>query len=62
MKYAILLIKFNGKKIEKQYTIATAATEPEALRTSQYYSKLYQSKGLYNVLTKPTHIVTYKAI
>ena len=62
MKYAILLIKLKGSAIEKEYTIATAATEPEALKTSQYYSKLYQAKGLYHVLNKPTHIVTYKAI
>lgn len=40
-------------------TIATAETEDEALRTAQYYSRLYQSKGLYHVIHKPTHIVTY---
>lgn len=45
--------------IKREYPIATAETEPEALKKSQYYSRLYQQKGLYNVLTKPSHIVTY---
>ena len=62
MKYAILLIKFKGKEIEKEYSIAHASTEHEADKTAKFYSKLYQAKGLYHVLNKPTHIVTYKAI
>ena len=66
--YNILLCKIDKKQpktpgavllFEKVYTIATAATEAEALKTAQYYSRLYQNKGLYNAL-KPSHIVTYK--
>ena len=58
--FNILLIKIDNNKFGKRYTIATAPTEAEALRKSQYYSKLYQSKGLYHILYKPTHIVTYE--
>ena len=66
--FKILLCKLDTSKptkpgaplpILKKYTIATAATAPEALKKSQYYSALYQKKGLYNVITKPSHIVTY---
>ena len=58
--YKILLCKITATgKREKEYTIATAETAAEAFRTAQYYSRLYQAKGLYNVLTKPSHIVTY---
>lgn len=69
--YNILLIKIDQTQktkpgdvlpIEKQYTIATAETETEAHKTAQFYSALYQKKGLYHVLNKPTHIVTYKAV
>lgn len=68
MTYNILLIKIDRTKktepgkalpIEKAYTIATATTETEALNKSQYYSALYQKKGLYNVISNPSHIVTY---
>jgi len=66
--YNILLCKIDKKQpttpgaalmLEKVYTIATAATEAEALKTAQYYSALYQKKGLYS-MRKPSHIVTYK--
>jgi len=67
--FNILLCKIDKKQpttpgavlmFEKVYTIATAATEAEAKKTAQYYSTLYQKKGLYNVIRKPSHIVTYK--
>lgn len=67
--FNILLCKIDQTKKTKPgspiffsnvYTIATAATEAEALKISQYYSALYQKKGLYNVIRKPSHIVTYK--
>lgn len=67
--FNILLCKIDKKQptthnaalmFEKVYTIATAATEAEAMKTAQYYSALYQKKGLYNVMRKPSHIVTYK--
>lgn len=66
--YNILLCKIDQTKrqekgqpipFEKVYTIATAGTEAEALKKSQYYSALYQKKGLYHVLRKPSHIVIY---
>ncbi len=44
---------------EKVYTIATADTAAEALKTAQFYSALYQKKGLYHITRKPSHIVTY---
>ena len=62
MLYNIILIKIKNGKWFKKYVIATAATEHEADKKAKYYSSLYQLKGLYNVLTKPTHIVTYEAI
>lgn len=57
--FNILLCKIdkNGNR-EKVYTIATEATEAAALKTAQRYSRLYQNKGLYNML-KPSHVVTY---
>jgi hypothetical protein len=69
MNYNILLCKIDHTKpinpgepipFSNVYTIATATTEAEALRKSQYYSALYQKKGLYHVIRKPSHIVTYK--
>jgi hypothetical protein len=66
--YNILLCKIDRTKpttpggaipFEKVYTIATAETETDALRKAQYYSALYQQKGLYHVIRKPSHIVTY---
>ena len=58
--FNILLCKIdkNGNR-EKVYTIATEATEADALKTAQHYSRLYQAKGLYNNMLKPSHIVTY---
>ncbi len=66
--FNIVLIKIDQRQqtrpgdplpIEKQYTIATAETETEAHKTAQFYSALYQKKGLYHVIRKPSHIVTY---
>lgn len=69
--FNILLIKLDKNKttrpgdllpILKEYTIATTETEPEALRKSQYYSALYQKKGLYKITGtgNTSHIVTYR--
>lgn len=71
MNYNILLCKIDYTKpinpgepipFSNVYTIATAATEPEALKKSQYYSALYQKKGLYKITGtgKTSHIVIYK--
>ena len=65
--YNILLLRLDQTKktqageplpILNKYTIATAETEPEAYKKAQYYSALYQKKGLYHVIKKPSHIVT----
>lgn len=59
--YKVILRKFkpHSHEVLKDYTIATNEDYEKALKTGQYYSKLYQKKGLYKLGTGyPSHIVT----
>lgn len=58
-KYKVILCRIDkAGNHEKEYTLTTATTEAEALKKSQYYSRLWQNKGLYNVGNYNNHFIT----